>query len=359
VVNDSRGYVAELLAKAVSKNALEQEITPADKEKVLAMLTSFGNLDKDHFYKGSTRAGYSTPPGAGATAGSRYDPIDLSELLKSSFWTYKMQFAEGYNQAATMLEPVGGMDQIAKAFEQQVGSMIQYQAEVKQLRKTEQGVQAIYQDATGTEQAVDANFAICTLPLTVLAGLDADFSPAYKAAIAEGAKTYVNAVKVGFQADRRFWEEDDHIYGGISWTEGDITQIWYPSTGFHRAKGIIVSAYIWDNEISNRWQELPPAQRIAQAIADGSKLHPNYAQEVKPSQGVTTAWGKIPYSMGGWMEWEDEIRETVYPVLNQPDGPIYLAGEHLSYITGWQEGAVVSAHQTVSAISAKLQAMKG
>ena len=70
------------------------------------------------------------------------------------------------------------------------------------------------------------------------------------------------------------------------------------------------------------------------------------------------SWGKIPYSQGGWMEWEDKTRETAYSILNQPDGPIYLAGEHLSYITGWQEGAVLSAHEAVKGVAAQLQARK-
>lgn len=357
VVNDSRGYIAEMLAKAISKNALEQEISAEDKEQILEFVSRFGNLDKDYFYKGSSRAGYSTPPGAGTAVGATYDPIDLSELLKSSFWRYKMHFTESYNQSATMLQPIGGMDQIAKAFERQVSNLIQYNAVVKQIRKTGQGVRVVYTDGSGAEQTVDANFAICTFPLPVLAGVDADFSPEFKAAIDEGAKTYINAVKVGFES-RRFWEEDSQIYGGISWTERDITQVWYPATGFHAAKGIIVSAYIWDNEIGNRWQEMTPTQRLNQAIADSSTIHPNFAQEVSVNKGATVAWGKVPYSKGGWIEWEDAARQTAYSVLNQPDGAIYLAGEHLSYLTGWQEGAIVSAHQAIQGISAKLQAMK-
>jgi monoamine oxidase len=353
VVTDSRGYVAEMLAKAISKNALDQEVSTTDKEKILEFVRSFGNLDENLLYKGSSRAGYTTPPGAGLTPGEMHDPIDLSELLKSSFWNYKMHFAEGYNQSATMLQPIGGMEQIAKAFEQKVGNLIQYGAVVKQIRKTGEGVRVVYTDPAGAEQAVEANYAICTFPLSVLAKIDADFSPEYKAAIEIGAKSYINAVKVGFQS-RRFWEEDSQIYGGISWSERDITQIWYPAAGFHANQGVIVSAYIWSNDICNRWQEMTPMQRMTQAIADGSMIHPTYAQEVLPSRGVTVAWGKIPYAEGGWIEWEDEARTSAYPILNQPDGAIYLAGEHLSYITGWQEGSVLSAHQAVQGISAQV-----
>ncbi len=357
VVNDSRGYVSELLAKAISKRALDEEISADDQERVLEFLRSFGNLNPDYLYQGTARAGYTVPPGAGAVVGERNGPLDLSELLKSDFWRFKMHFGEGFNQAATMLEPIGGMDQISKAFERQVGSMIEYNAAVSQIRKTGSGVRVVYTDkATSEEKALDADFAICTFPLSVLAGIDADFSPEFQNAIATNSEAYVKAMKIGFQS-RRFWEEDLHIYGGISWTERDITQIWYPTAGFHQDEGIVVGAYIWDNEIGDRLGAMSLSQRLQKAIEDGSAIHPSYAQEVSPAKGMSIAWHKVPYSQGGWMEWEDESRASAYPILNQPDGPIYLAGEHLSYLTGWQEGAVLSAHQAVQGISAQLQAM--
>ncbi|MGG6296432.1 flavin monoamine oxidase family protein [Leptolyngbya sp. AN02str] len=358
VVNDSRGYLSELLAKAINRNALDAEVSADDRERILTFVRSYGNLDADYLYKGSTRAGYATAPGAGTVAGDRYSPIDLSELLKSDFWQYKMHFAEGYHQAATMLEPVGGMDQIAKAFERRVGQFITYNAQVTQIRKTGSGTRIVYTNAAGNEQALDADFVICTLPLSVLANVDADFSPAVQQAIAVGAESYVKAMKIAFQADRRFWEEDDYIYGGISWTERDVTQVWYPSAGFQQPGGVLVAAYIWTNSIGEKLGALSPAQRLEAAIADVETIHPTLRQETYTAKGVSIAWDKVPYSQGGWIEWEGDSRSSVYPALTQADGPIYFAGEHLSYLTGWQEGAVLSAHQAVSGVAAQLQALQ-
>ncbi|MEB3355258.1 MAG: flavin monoamine oxidase family protein [Synechococcales bacterium] len=359
VINDSRGYVAELLAKAISQNALEKEVSTDDQESILEMVASFGSLNADLLYAGSGRAGYKVTPGSGAEVGETYEPIDFSELLKADFWQYKMNFGEGFNQAATMLEPVGGMDRIAQAFVQQVGHLITYNTEVTQIRKTGSGVRLVYTNRmTGEEAALDANYVICTLPLSVLATLDTDFSPEYQAAIALGATSYVRAVKHAFQTKRRFWEEDAQIYGGISWTARDITQIWYPTAGFHQATGILLGAYVWSNDIGDRIAALPIAERLQQAVADGEAVHPGYGSDLHLDTGVSVAWGKIPYSLGGWIEWEDEARETAYPLLNTPDGPLYLAGEHLSYVTGWQEGAVLSAHDAVRGISAQLQAQR-
>ena len=70
------------------------------------------------------------------------------------------------------------------------------------------------------------------------------------------------AVKVAFQAERRFWELDEAIYGGISWTTRDITQIWYPSAGIHQRKGILVGAYIWSDDLGDEFAAMPPAQRL-------------------------------------------------------------------------------------------------
>ncbi|MEL7067634.1 MAG: flavin monoamine oxidase family protein [Cyanobacteria bacterium J06581_3] len=354
VVNDSRGYIAELLAKAISQKSLDQDVSELDQERLMSFVKSFGSLGDDYRYTGGSRAGYTTGPAAGTGAGERFEPLGLSALLSSDFWGYKLHFGEGYTQAATMLQPVGGMDKIAQAFEQRVGDLIEYNAEVSQIRKLPEGVRVVYTGADETEKAIEADYAICTFPLSVLAGVDADFSPEVAAAIQVGGSSYANAVKVAFQADRRFWEEDYNIYGGISWTEKDITQIWYPSSGFQSDKGVVVGAYIWDNPIGEAWGLLSPEARMAQAIEEGSAIHSNYASEVSATKGVTIAWEKIPYSLGGWAEWDDDQREQAYQVLLQPDGPIFLAGEHLSYLTGWQEGSVRSALLAVEGIASRV-----
>lgn len=357
VVNDSRGYIAELLAKAISQKSLDQAVSGLDQERLMAFVKSFGSLGDDYLYTGSSRGGYITGPAAGNTTGERFESLGLAELLSSDFWDYKLHFGEGYTQAATMLEPVGGMDKIARAFEQQIGGLIEYNAEVSEIRKTPEGVRVVYTDlTTNEEKALEADYTICTFPLPVLATVDADFSPQMAAAIEASKDIYANAVKVAFQADRRFWEEDYNIYGGISWTERDITQIWYPSHNFQSNKGVVGGAYIWDNPIGNVWGTLSPEARLAKAIEDGSAIHPNYATEVSAAGGITIAWENVPYSRGGWAEWEDEQREGAYQVLLQPDGPIFLAGEHLSYLTGWQEGSVRSALVAVEGIASRVQA---
>jgi monoamine oxidase len=42
--------------------------------------------------------------------------------------------------------------------------------------------------------------------------------------------------------------------------------------------------------------------------------------------------------------------------LLQGDGPFLFAGEHMSYINGWQEGAVRSAHYSLKQIAERMSA---
>lgn len=350
MVNDTQGFVAQLLHKAVSQNALDQELDGVDKETFLEFLSSFGSLSTDGTYAGSDRSGYETPPGSGLSPpGDNLAPLDMSEVLSSQFWGYQLFFGEGFNQAATMMQPVGGMDRIAAAFAERVGGMIGYGNVVTRLRRTETGAQVTYTDADGAEQMMEADHVIVTIPFSVLATIDTDFSDDVNRAISEVG--YVKAGKAGFQSPR-FWEREDWIYGGISWSADDITQIWYPTGGFGTDQGILVGAYIWNDEIGERFGAMSYPERLDMVIRQGAKIHPSYADHV--TGGASIAWDKIPYAIGGWANWSSEARETSYPAVTRPDGPYYFAGEHISHITGWQEGSVLSAHDSVSAIAERV-----
>jgi monoamine oxidase len=114
-------------------------------------------------------------------------------------------------------------------------------------------------------------------------------------------------------------------------------------------QGILVGAYIWSNKIGKRFTAMTPGARLAAAIADGERMHPDYARKV--DQGVSVAWSKIPFTKGGWVDWADAAWRDAYPTLLEADGPFYFAGEHMSYMNSWQEGAVRSAHRVVERIA--------
>ena len=351
-IGASRGYIAELLAKAVSGHALDAALGAEDQERFLRMLRNFGALDREYRFTGSGRLGYAEWPGAGARPGTPLAPLERAELLKPVFAYFQLNWAEFIDFAPTMLQPVGGMDRIAAAFERRLHNSIRYGAEVREIRRESEGVRVIYRDRrSGTIRSVAGDHCVCTIPLPVLSGIPADFSPEVRAAI--GTPAYAKVVKIAFQANRRFWEADDQIYGGISWTEHDITQVWYPSSGFHERKGVLLGAYIWSDDIAERVGALPPRERLTLAIQNGERLHDRYAEHL--ARGISVAWHKVPENRGAWVDWTAETRKAAYETLCRPDGPFHLAGEHLSYVTGWQEGAVLSAQTAVTAITERVR----
>ena len=353
---DMRGHLAELLAKALDKGALDEAVSGDDKVKLLAFVRGFGALREDLTYGGSPRAGYEVQPGAGLEFGRLNPPLALKTLMQGQFWQLTTGFAEGFTQAATMLQPVGGMDRIATAFARRLEKVITYNAAVTRVaRAGESNATVVYKDRrSGAETALEAPYVLVTLPLPVLRELDVDFSSRHRAAIRAG--DYVPAAKIAFAANRRFWEDDEQIYGGISWTTQDITQIWYPSSPIHAPNGILLGAYVWSHDIGEKFARLAPAERVRLAIAQGEKLHPRYGAEV--SRGVAVSWAKVPFSAGAWCEWSAEAKRDAYPVLLEPDGPLFLAGEHLSNLPGWQEGSILSAYDAVKAITQRVAARK-
>jgi monoamine oxidase len=47
-----------------------------------------------------------------------------------------------------------------------------------------------------------------------------------------------------------------------------------------------------------------------------------------------------------------------YETLLQPDGPIYFAGDHVSHLVGWQEGAATSSLRAVQQIADRVKAAR-
>ena len=164
---------------------------------------------------------------------------------------------------------------------------------------------------------------------------------------------YEASVKVGLQFKRRFWEQDDSIYGGISYTDLPIQMVSYPSTGYGSpGKGVMLGGYIWGPN-AYEFTALDPKERVRLAVHYGSKIHPQYLQEFET--GVAVGWHRVPFTNGCFGNWSDAARSTHYKNLCQIDGRIVLAGEHASLIPAWQEGAVLSAHDAISRLHAKIK----
>ena len=78
--------------------------------------------------------------------------------------------------------------------------------------------------------------------------------------------------KMGLQFRRRFWEEDERIFGGITDTNLDIGTIWYPSHGYLGTRGVLIGYYNYFEQ-SDEYAALPHEQRERRALDQGAKVH--------------------------------------------------------------------------------------
>lgn len=350
---DVRGYTGELLAKAADQKALDQDLTKEDIDKLIAYLKEECDLDITKKYKGSERHGYLRQGGYGDQIPQLAEPHSLHDIIAGGLFHPAFSNVSEYtfNQQPVMLQPVGGMDAIPYEFAKRLEGKIQYQTEVKEIRKTQPGVRIVYKDKAGQEKELKADYCICTIPLPVLRNIQTDLSSDIRRAI--DFTSYMNTGKIGLQFKRRFWEEDDKIFGGISRTNMDITQIFYPSYNFMGKKGLLKGYYNFHDR-AVKMGNLSIAEREKAALEQGSKIHPQYAAEFESS--FSLAWQKIPYSQGGWAEYTDAQRKRLYPALIKPDDEIYMAGEHTTHLTAWMAGALESAKAVVDQIHRRVNA---
>src|SRR5262245_5672890 len=296
---DLQGHVAELLSKCAATPGMDLPLTREDLEKFQEMLANFGALTKTEaggrtsysYTNQAGRAGYDIEPGLGNQPGRPLSPLALDEILRSNVWNDFIFRDAEYFWQASLMEPVGGMDNFVKAFARapqarasaSIEGLIRFGARVTAIEVANDKVTVAYQDR-GSERAVSADFCISTIPMPIFGDLRTNLP----ARFVEAAKALPiqAAGKVGWQAER-FWESKDNIYGGISWTTDIITQIWYPSSGFLSAKGTLIGAYTYGPP-AEAFSRLSVTERLRIAREQGEKLHPDYGKYVE--HGVAIGW---------------------------------------------------------------------
>ena len=348
-INDVRGRISELLAKAIDRGALDQELRGGDKTAMRQFIAFYGELADNGGYRPQGRSGYRVEPGGYTQVGEALAPMSLADIMQSRAIALPLMFEEFFDQQTPMMQPVGGMDRIAHALYLQVRQSVHLNTPVTAIRRAGAGVR-IERGAQGAP--IEADYCICALPLTTLQRIPSDFSSAKQAAIRD--VPYLPSVKVGFESPR-FWE-DEGIYGGIGWSDQANENILYPSGNFESERGVLVGAYCagWTGDHLGPFNAMSHDERFRVSREVIERMHPGKGHLLE--KPITVAWGSTPWSEGvGPMhpDFTDAARGARYTELLRPEGPIVFAGEHLSYVLYWQEGAALSAHAAMRVLAAQ------
>lgn len=417
--HNTRGWLAqmvyenakELLSKPDMK--INQKELDNRVEELQSLMISFGELDVDGKYEvtagtpgfenGKTRAGYSVLPGV--AAGIVADVLSFDSLLESKFWEGTRFYQPvDFLWQPTLFQPVGGMDQVQHAFAQQVASLggnIHLNSPVKKIDWDEANKKYIISvGQVGTEELLkyEADYCVCNLAMPFLKNILSDdlmnkgFENRFKEALEAvyvaqfdptKAPGYIprkdgyvshflaDTTKVGWQANRDLWQgspidpeslevEDSEvgvvpIFGGISWTDNDIQQIWYPSTAYQDKKGVLTGAYNFD-KIARKWGTWPVKRRLKEARKDAGKFNTKFADGLE--DGLAIAWQNMPHIKGGWAYWQ-AVGDAQYATkqfnaiaqgtgIQGSDPNFFIVGDQISSLPGWQEGAIASAINAVT-----------
>ena len=355
---DMAGYTSQYMANALDQNALDEELTEEDLERWKSYLVNWGILDpNDLTYRKSDHRGYNVLPDVNSP-GQVNDPYPLTDLLP--FADTIMQNAGGYLAATstfdwqtTMVKPKGGMRELYDVgFRNFFGDRLKLNSPVTKIAQDDEGVTVTYTDPeTGESVEERGDYVMCNIPLSALIKVSVNFSDTMADAIR--SVPYAMALRMGIGYKRRFWEQDDWIYGGQSFS--NISQLGilaYPDDDYLTDDGgVMLGMYNFGTDAAFV-SSLPYEERANLALELGSKIHPQMRDEYISAFSV--AWHLEPYSLGAWPSFTRESREQVMPILQEPDGRIYLVGEHLSHVNAWMEGAVQAAWMQVEKLHTRV-----
>ncbi|MFN7979681.1 MAG: FAD-dependent oxidoreductase [Vicinamibacterales bacterium] len=340
---DLAGQINELLVKAIDSKQLDLPMTAEDQKRLTDFLIRQGYLD-------ATTRTYKAFEDRGEG-----DPIALASLLEAGFGNRLRSIPpmEG-TSAAPMFQPIGGMDQICKALQRAIGpKRLTFGAEVQAVHQDDAGVKVRYKDtAKGKVTELTADYVVVCLPLSIVAGLDINVSDDMKAAIKR--VTYSDSAKIGLAMKRRFWEEDDRIFGGHLYSNLPIGEFSYPSYDYFQKKGVLLGLY--SNGPIQDLSSRSIAQRVEHVLTHASKVHPQIRAEFESAYVVY--WRKVPYSNGGYATVRGAaLREQLSKVENR----ILLgsAATAPKSLPDWQEGAVSAAWQALTSLHERAMRASG
>jgi monoamine oxidase len=298
---------------------------------------------------------------------AKYDQYSTREFLELNGWSEGMiemfgllanqesvmnsSFLELFredsgNYYTNMIELDGGTDFLPRAFLPELKGNIRFGAKMIAMDQSPNEVTIHYETKAG-KFAETGDYAILTVPFPVMRHIEVlkPFSRTKMRAIRQ--LHYDASAKILFQCKRRFWEEDDGIFGGGTLTDLPIRNLYYPDHGRETGRGVILASYTW-SEDAQRWGSLKPDDRIVQALDDVAEIHPQITKEFEV--GTSWMWHDDEFAGGAFALFDPGQQTLLHDEIVKPEGRIHFAGEHASLYHAWIQGAFESGLREAIAI---------
>ena len=262
--------------------------------------------------------------------------FNQESLMNSSFLELLREEVGGYY--TDMVYLVGGSDHLPRAFLPELRDRIIFGAKMVALDQSPESVTVHYSSLAG-RRSITGDYAILTVPFPVMRHVEVlkPFSRAKQRAIRQ--LKYDASAKIFIQCRRRFWEEDEGIFGGGTTTDLAVRNVYYPDHGKETGRGVLLASYTW-SEDAQRWGSLAPRDRIEQAIENIAQIHPQILDTFET--GASWMWHDDEYAGGAFALFDPGQQTQLYEHIIAPEGRIHFAGEHASLGHAWIQGAIES-----------------
>jgi monoamine oxidase len=287
-------------------------------------------------------------------AGWSEGAIELFGILSNNEARMNYSFVEYFRSEmehgfSHMVQIKGGTDQLPRALAKAMPTLsIRYGAKLTALEQSPTSATVHYQTRAGTFKET-GDHVILTVPFPVLRHVEVMPAFSHRKQRAIRQLNYDASGKIFFQCRRRFWEEDDGIFGGGTLTDRPVRNIYYPEHGRETGRGVLIASYTWAQD-AERWQSLSMDDRITQALENVAEVHPQVLQEFEV--GFSQMWHDDEFAGGAFALFEPEQQTLLHEAIIQPEGRIHFAGEHAALSHRWIQGAVESGIRTALEIHA-------
>ena len=335
----------------------EGKLTAFDEMSLYQFLTNWFSQDAIQF------VGHSTSMYA-------YEQASFLETLIDYFGVFRVD----------QFELVGGMETLIAAFRSKMEEKIRTNSEVVAVKINESKViLTIRHNEEYSRETFD--YVICAVPAPRVTKIS--FTPPLSPEQYQAFRgiNYASSAKTLCLFKNRFWETKDKIFGGGSFTDLPIQQVWYPSDNSKPSKekdfaagftgsddrdrfyskapksfepidkntttkpGVVTGAYTWEGN-ARRFIALSQREKDDLVISNLEMIHPGaskYLTEVKHycwDESSNPGRGAFAFFSPSDHQRYQQGLTMPYP-SNKP--LLFFAGEHIAIAHAWIQGAIQSA----------------
>ena len=272
----------------------------------------------------------------GAVALLRVGYLDLIGDGIDSYSALQMLHNLALRQMETVRYTIsGGTDLLPKAFAERLTGKIRYESPVVRIEPGEASASVVV-GRQGQHERLTADHIVCTIPFSVLKGVDV--SPAFSQGKTRAVQElpYTSIARVYLQFGRKIWTTEN-LYVTAA-TDLPIKWLFEHTINQPGRRGILEAQA--SGVEGRRVTRMTEDDRIQFALGNVERVFPGIRDDFE--RGTSKAWDEDPWAHGAFAYFGPGQMLALLPDIARPEGRVHFAGEHTSPWSAWMQGALES-----------------